>query len=114
MFSGIEDVEPALFKRGWSISAIARHLDQDRKTVRGMCGGNGCPVSVLRPGRMCWPFAGYVSALGTAGPCVGLRLPGKVMASNSPRARAHRTRTASLCECALSWAFPGPASGCPG
>ena len=24
----------ALFKRGWSISAIARHLDRDRKTIR--------------------------------------------------------------------------------
>ena len=35
MFTGIEDMEAsALRKRGWSISAIARHLDRDRKTVR--------------------------------------------------------------------------------
>ena len=30
-----EDVEVhALAARGWSVSAIARHLDRDRKTVR--------------------------------------------------------------------------------
>ena len=30
-----ESVEAhALRKRGWSVSAIARHLDRDRKTVR--------------------------------------------------------------------------------
>jgi len=35
MFSRSEDVEAhVLFERGWSISAIARHLDCDRKTVR--------------------------------------------------------------------------------
>ena len=40
MFSGSEDVEAdALFKRGWSISAIARHLDRDRKTVRAYLKG---------------------------------------------------------------------------
>ena len=34
MFTGEEDVEAhALAKQGWSISAIARHLDRDRKTV---------------------------------------------------------------------------------
>ena len=34
MFSRSEDVEvDALFKRGWSISAIARHVGQDRRTV---------------------------------------------------------------------------------
>ena len=37
MFSVGEDVEAdALFKRGWSISAIARHLGRDRKTVRAI------------------------------------------------------------------------------
>jgi len=41
MFSGSEDVEAdALFKRGWSISAIARHLDRDRKTVRSYVKGD--------------------------------------------------------------------------
>jgi transposase len=35
MFTGNEDVEAtALREQGWSISAIARHLDRDRKTVR--------------------------------------------------------------------------------
>lgn len=35
MFTGEEDVEAtALRKQGWSISAIARHLGRDRKTVR--------------------------------------------------------------------------------
>jgi hypothetical protein len=35
MFSGSEDVKAdALFMRGWAISAIARHLGRDRKTVR--------------------------------------------------------------------------------
>ena len=33
MFSVGEDVEAdALFKRGWTVSAIARHLERDRKT----------------------------------------------------------------------------------
>ena len=40
MFSRSEDVEVhALSKRGWSISAIARHLDCDRKTVRAYLNG---------------------------------------------------------------------------
>ncbi|WP_423783064.1 helix-turn-helix domain-containing protein, partial [Ferrimicrobium acidiphilum] len=35
MLSVGEDVEAhALRKRGWSVSAIARHLGRDRKTVR--------------------------------------------------------------------------------
>ena len=35
-----EDVEAhALRERGWSISAIARHLGRDRKTVRGYLSG---------------------------------------------------------------------------
>ena len=39
-----EDVEAhALFKRGWSISAIARHLDRDRKTVRAYLNGDRQP-----------------------------------------------------------------------
>ena len=41
-----EDVEAhALRQRGWSISAIARHLDRDRKTVRAYLNGD------RRPGR---------------------------------------------------------------
>ena len=35
MFTGNEDMEAtALREQGWSISAIARHLGRDRKTVR--------------------------------------------------------------------------------
>jgi len=40
MFSVGEDVDAdALFKRGWTVSAIARHLGRDRKTVRSYLSG---------------------------------------------------------------------------
>ncbi len=40
MLSGDEDLEiNALKQRGWSISAIARHVGHDRKTVRGYLNG---------------------------------------------------------------------------
>ena len=49
MFSVREDVEAdALFKRGWTISAIARHLGRDRKTVRSYLSGERAP-GVRRP-----------------------------------------------------------------
>lgn len=39
-----EDVEVhALHQRGWTISAIARHLDRDRKTVRAYLEGTQTP-----------------------------------------------------------------------
>ena len=39
-----EDVEVhALARRGWSVSAIARHLGRDRKTVRGYLQGKRQP-----------------------------------------------------------------------
>ena len=51
MLSVGEDVEAdALFKRGWTISAIARHLDRDRKTVRSYLSGERTP-GVRRPAR---------------------------------------------------------------
>jgi len=64
MFSRSEDVEVhALFKRGWSISAIARHLECDRKTVRSYL--NGERVAGVRrssaPDPLV-PFVGYVKA----------------------------------------------------
>ena len=64
MFSRSEDVEAhALFKRGWSISAIARHLECDRKTVRSYLNGERQPgvrrSSVPDP---LAPFVGYVKA----------------------------------------------------
>ena len=41
-----EDVEVhALQQRGWSISAIARHLERDRKTVRAYVRGERRPGS---------------------------------------------------------------------
>ena len=56
MFSVGEDVEAdALFKRGWTVSAIARHLGRDRKTVRsylsGRTGTRRPPVGGARPAR---------------------------------------------------------------
>ena len=64
MFSRSEDVEAdALKKRGWSISAIARHLERDRKTVRSHL--NGERVAGVRrssaPDPLA-PFVRYVSA----------------------------------------------------
>src|SRR5271155_2801134 len=50
MFSRSDDVEAhALKKRGWSISAIARHLDRDRKTVRSYLNGEREPGVRSRP-----------------------------------------------------------------
>ena len=44
MFSVGEDVEAdALFKRGWTVSAIARHLGRDRKTIRSYLSGERTP-----------------------------------------------------------------------
>jgi transposase len=50
MMSTGEDVEEhALRKRGWSISAIARHLGRDRKTVRDYLEGRRQPGVRRRP-----------------------------------------------------------------
>ena len=54
MFTGNEDMEAtALREQGWSISAIARHLGRDRKTVRdhlnGDPGGRRAPARRTRP-----------------------------------------------------------------
>ncbi len=44
MLTWEEDVEAAaLRKRGWSISAIARHLGRDRKTIRSYLAGEREP-----------------------------------------------------------------------
>ena len=52
-----EDVEAhALRQRGWSISAIARHLDRDRKTVRAYLNGERQPGrAARRRPRIRWP-----------------------------------------------------------
>jgi len=59
-----EDVEVhALASRGWSVSAIARHLDRDRKTVRAYVRGERQPGvrAAVRPDPLA-PFAAYLAA----------------------------------------------------
>ncbi|MGD9531847.1 MAG: IS21 family transposase [Acidimicrobiia bacterium] len=52
----------ALFKRGWTISAIARHLGRDRKTVRAYVSGERTPgVRRRSTPEVFEPFAGYVT-----------------------------------------------------
>ena len=57
----------ALRKRGWSISAIARHVGRDRKTVRAHLSGERVPgrrrpqlwvISVIAINAVAWSSAG--------------------------------------------------------
>ena len=59
-----EDVEVhALASRGWSVSPIARHLDRDRKTVRGYLQGKRQPgVRASAAPDPLAPFGAYLSA----------------------------------------------------
>jgi transposase len=59
-----EDVEAdALSKRGWSISAIARHLDHDRKTIRAYLSGQRQPGKrVSSAPDTLGPFVDYIRA----------------------------------------------------
>lgn len=59
-----EDVEVhALARRGWSVSAIARHLGRDRKTVRAYLQGKRQPgVRVSSAPDPLAPFAAYLAA----------------------------------------------------
>lgn len=44
MLARAEDVEPGALKtQGWSISAIARHLGRDPKTIRSYLNGGRTP-----------------------------------------------------------------------
>ena len=53
----------ALASRGWSVSAIARHLDRDRKTVRAYVRGERQPgVRVSAAPDPLAPFAAYLAA----------------------------------------------------
>lgn len=62
MFTGNEDMEAtALREQGWSISAIARHLGRDRKTVRDHL--NGKRVAGKRQRSAPDPFDEYVPYL---------------------------------------------------
>jgi transposase len=64
MFTWEDDVEVhALRKRGWSISAIARHTRRDRKTVRAYLSGERTPGVRARPSPDLFePFIDYVTA----------------------------------------------------
>jgi transposase len=64
MLTWEEDVEAAALRaQGWSISAIARHLGRDRKTIRAYLDGDRVPGQrrSLRPDPFD-PFADYVAA----------------------------------------------------
>ena len=62
MFTGNEDVEAtALREQGWSISAIARHLNRDRATIRNHL--NGTRVAGQRKRREPDPFEAFVPYL---------------------------------------------------
>jgi len=59
MLTREDDVDAhALHRRGWSISAIARHLDRDRKTIRAYL--NGQRVAGQRKRTVPEPFAPFV------------------------------------------------------
>jgi transposase len=64
MLSTGEDVEAdALFKRGWKISAIARHLGRDRGTIANYLAGRSRPgVRRSTAPDLLAPFAEYVKA----------------------------------------------------
>ncbi|UQX13634.1 Mu transposase domain-containing protein [Candidatus Mycobacterium methanotrophicum] len=64
MLTWEDDVEVhALRKRGWSISAIARHAGRDRKTIRGYLSGERTPGVRARPSPDGFgPFIDYVTA----------------------------------------------------
>lgn len=51
----------ALHRQGWTISAIARHLGRDRKTVRAYLNGREAGVRVRRVADSFEPFAGYAA-----------------------------------------------------
>jgi transposase len=61
MLTEEDDVEiHALARRGWSVSAIARHTGRDRKTIRKYLAG---PKPSRGPGESCLePFRGYLAA----------------------------------------------------
>ena len=64
MLTWEDDVEVhALAKRGWTISAIARHTGHDRKTIRAYLNGVRSPGQRKKPDEDPFePFAPYVTA----------------------------------------------------
>ena len=72
MITGRDAVEVhALRAKGWSISAIARHLDRDRKTVRAYVNGDRVPgVRAATTADALGPFADYIGQRFTDDPHV--------------------------------------------
>ena len=64
MLTREEDIEAhALYSSGWTISAIARHLGRDRKTIRAYVTGARAPGVRARPGPDAFEaFAEYARA----------------------------------------------------
>jgi hypothetical protein len=63
MLTQEDDVEiTALHKRGWSVSAIARHTGRDRKTVRKYLAGHGAGQHREAAPSCLEPFRGYIEA----------------------------------------------------
>ena len=92
MLTREEDIDVhALRKRGWTISAIARHLRRDRKTIRAYLAGrepgvrqetrrpaerteSGCAMTALRPPRRgACRAVSFTSASASLAPTVGQR-----------------------------------------
>jgi transposase len=60
MLSREEDVDAhALRRQGWTISAIARHLGRDRKTIRAYLNGERVPGCRRQPADAFVPFLDY-------------------------------------------------------
>ena len=64
MITREEDIDAhALARQGWTISAIARHLGRDRKTIRAYLRGDRQPGVRARPAAdRSGPFATYCAA----------------------------------------------------
>jgi hypothetical protein len=85
MLTWEDDVEVhALRKRGWTISAIARHTGRDRKTIRAYLNGTSTPgVRRRHDGDPFEPFLDYVTARLADDPHLWLRRPRVIGARRS-------------------------------
>ena len=70
MLTQEDDIDAhALRKRGWSISAIARHLGRDRKTIRAYLSGDGTAGVRAPAGDDAFaPFAAVLPGTAQGGP----------------------------------------------
>lgn len=95
MLTQEEDVDAnALYKQQWSISAIARHLGRDRKTIRAYVNGEREPGKRKPPGPDVFaPFESYVRArLGEDPHLWASTLFDEIVALGYPRAYPSFTR----------------------